>query len=257
MTKTTPEYVRVYQSVVDDPKFATIYDDDHHFATWVRLLMAADSTWPASCPIPFGTRKASLNALSEAGIIDLGTGHRFRIRGLDAERERRAEAGRVGGLASGVRRAAVQRPLNDRATTVATTVEPAETRRVRAENEPSAPDPWDDPEHEAMVWLSRHGCDLRPGNGYHQKLVTAVERHGVKPIVGMMDRLAAAGTKNGDIKGFLFGAIDALDARSRPNLAVLEKEERAEAAAESFAERAARTRERTTAIREAIEGAKP
>jgi hypothetical protein len=123
--------------------------------------------------------------------------------------------------------------------------------------EPSAPDPWADPEHEAMVWLARHGCDLRPGNGYHQKLVTAVERHGVNSLIGMMDRLAAAGTKNGDIKGFLFGAIDALDARSRPNLAVLEKEERAEAAAESFAERAARTRERTAAIREAIEGAKP
>jgi hypothetical protein len=70
----------------------------------------------------------------------------------------------------------------------------------------------------------------------------------------MFNRLADAGTKNGDIKGFLFGAIDALDARSRPSLSVIAKEERAEAEAESFAARAARTRERTADVREALEG---
>lgn len=90
---TTPEYVRVYQSVVDDEKFVTIYDDDHHFATWVRLLMAADAMWPASCPIPANARKASLRALCEAGIVDV-QGSRFRIRGLDKEREQRSESAR-------------------------------------------------------------------------------------------------------------------------------------------------------------------
>lgn len=94
--------------------------------------------------------------------------------------------------------------------------------------EQSAPDPWNDPERDAVVWLSKHGCDIRPGNGYHRKLVTAVEVHGVNALVGMFDRLAEAGTKAGDVKGFLFGAIDALDARTRPNLADVAKAERAD-----------------------------
>ena len=90
--KAAADYVRVYQTVVDDPKFAGIYDDDHHFSTWVRLLMAADAIWPASCPIPFGTRKASLTALVDAGIVDLMPDDFYRIRGLDAERGRRSAA---------------------------------------------------------------------------------------------------------------------------------------------------------------------
>jgi len=86
-------------------------------------------------------------------------------------------------------------------------------------------DPWDAPEQEALVWLSKHGCDIRPGNGYHQKLITAVEVHGVNAVVGMLDRLAVAGTAQGDTKGYLFGAIDALNAQTRPNLRALEKED--------------------------------
>jgi hypothetical protein len=150
----TPEYVRVYQSVVDDPKFVNVYDDDHHFATWVRLLMAADAIWPASCPIPAGTRKASLKVLAEAGIIDIGTGYRFRVRGLDAERERRSEAGRPGGRASAERRTTVERPFNDRSTNIAGAVAPAEPRRVRDESEPSARDAKEPIDRIVDVWLS-------------------------------------------------------------------------------------------------------
>lgn len=87
-------YVRVYQSVADDAKFVGIFDDDHHFSTWVRLLMAADALWPASCPVPAHARKASIKALCEAGLIDV-TGSRFRVRGLDAERNRRSEKARA------------------------------------------------------------------------------------------------------------------------------------------------------------------
>jgi hypothetical protein len=136
----TPEYVRVYQSVIDDPKFDGIYDDDRHFAAWVRLLMAADATWPASCQLPASARKSSVKALVEAGIVDLRPGNRFRIRGLDAERERRAEAGRVGGKVSGSRRTTVERPLNERSTTSAGAVQPAEPSRAETEYEPSTRD---------------------------------------------------------------------------------------------------------------------
>jgi hypothetical protein len=89
-------YSRVYWSVVDDPKFVSVYDDDRHLATWLRLLIAADALWPASCPMPGNARKASVAALVDAGLIDLGTGYRFRVHGLDAERGRRRDAARTG-----------------------------------------------------------------------------------------------------------------------------------------------------------------
>jgi hypothetical protein len=86
----TEPYVRVYQSIVEDPKFVGIVDDDHHLATWLRMLMAADASWPLASPLPAKARRASIKALTEAGIIDV-TGPRFRIHGLDAERGRRSE----------------------------------------------------------------------------------------------------------------------------------------------------------------------
>jgi len=89
-------YSRVYWAVVDDPKFASIYDDDRHLATWLRLLLIADQAHPASANVPIGTRKASLEALVSAGLIDLGSGYRYRIHGLGAERGRRSEAARTG-----------------------------------------------------------------------------------------------------------------------------------------------------------------
>lgn len=82
-------YARLYLELVDDEKFAAIYDDDHHFAAWCRLLMIAEPAWPASAHLPATVRRASVRALSDAGLIDLQPGGRYRIHGLDAERERR------------------------------------------------------------------------------------------------------------------------------------------------------------------------
>jgi len=87
-------YSRVYWSVVDDDKFASIYDDDHHLATWLRLLMIADAAHPASGIIPLGTNRRSVVALAEAGLIDLGTGSRYRVHGLASEREMRTQSAR-------------------------------------------------------------------------------------------------------------------------------------------------------------------
>ena len=80
----------------------------------------------------------------------------------------------------------------------------------------------------ALTWLANHGCYVRPGNGYHGKLVTATERHGVEAIVDAFEHLAASGLPNGDVKGFVFGAIDGLDAVKRPNLKAVESKERAD-----------------------------
>lgn len=87
-------YVRVYQSIFDDDRFVSIVDDDHHLATWLRLLMHADPVWPLAAPLPATARKASVKALVDVGIVEL-TGGRYRIHGLDAERERRAAKARA------------------------------------------------------------------------------------------------------------------------------------------------------------------
>jgi hypothetical protein len=87
-------YSRVYHSIVDDPKFATVYDHDRRLATWLRLLIVADQAFPASGVIPAGTNRAALQALVDVGLVDLGTGSRFRIHGLAAEREMRSQSAR-------------------------------------------------------------------------------------------------------------------------------------------------------------------
>jgi len=86
-------YSRVYWGIVDDPKFSTIYDDDHHLAAWLRMLVVADQSYPTSAQVPANIRRASVKALVDAHLIVV-TGRRFRIVGLDAERERRSESAR-------------------------------------------------------------------------------------------------------------------------------------------------------------------
>lgn len=91
MSAAKDPYVKVYYRIADDDRFETIYNNDAHLATWLRLLILADGTWPASAPLPQWCKKASLNALVGAGLVELGTGYRYRIHGMDAERSRTAQ----------------------------------------------------------------------------------------------------------------------------------------------------------------------
>lgn len=84
-------YARVYYTVVEDERFATVYHDDHAFAWWVRLLLIADGAWPASPPVPRAIKAPILDVLVRCGLIDMRPGDCYRIHGLDAERERRAK----------------------------------------------------------------------------------------------------------------------------------------------------------------------
>ena len=85
-------YSRVYWTVRNDDRLAGIYSDDHHWATWNRLLLAADMAWPAPADLPANARRASLRALEAAGVIELLPGGLFCFHGLDTERGRRREA---------------------------------------------------------------------------------------------------------------------------------------------------------------------
>lgn len=94
MSRNDDPYSRVYWSIVDDERFRDVYDDDACLAAWLRLLMVADAAWPSSAQLPAGLRKRSLAVLVTAGLVELGSGNRYRMHGLDAERERRAKLAR-------------------------------------------------------------------------------------------------------------------------------------------------------------------
>ena len=95
MTARPRPYVRVYYEIADDPRFASIFDNDHHLAAWLRLLLTAEGAWPASAAMPQGARSSSVRALADAGLIEIVAGHRFRVHGLDAERQRRSDHARL------------------------------------------------------------------------------------------------------------------------------------------------------------------
>jgi hypothetical protein len=93
-----PNYSRVYWKIVDDDKFQNVYDDDVSLAAWLRLLLIADQAWPASAHLPADCRPKAVKVLAGAGLIELRSGSRYRVIGLDAERERRSGEQSNGGI---------------------------------------------------------------------------------------------------------------------------------------------------------------
>lgn len=89
MTDRAP-YSRVYWSVLQDEKFDAIRSDMRHLGSWCLMLVIADMAHPAPAFVPPTVSRKSLEALTQAGLVDLLSGFRYRIHGLDAERERRA-----------------------------------------------------------------------------------------------------------------------------------------------------------------------
>lgn len=92
-------YARIYHGIDDDPKFATVFNDDHLLATWVRLLLRADAAWPAAVPIPRRVAQDALDVLVAVGLVDLLPDDRYRIHGLDRVRREVADKAAIGGRA--------------------------------------------------------------------------------------------------------------------------------------------------------------
>lgn len=158
-------YARLYLDLVDDEKFEGIYEDDHHFAAFCRLLMIAEGAWPASAHLPSGrlARPSSVRRLGEAELVDTKPGDRYRIHGLDKEREARADKARTSvahrrDRSNNDRTTTVERPKNDRPTSQA---EPSRDETSQDAQTAHAPDPADVywnltgtyPKDRALAWI--------------------------------------------------------------------------------------------------------
>lgn len=85
-------YSRVYWSIQHDEKFDGIREDMRLIGSWLTLIVIADQAWPAPAYPPPIVPKSAIAALAAAELIDQLSGGRYRVRGLDAERGRRAAA---------------------------------------------------------------------------------------------------------------------------------------------------------------------
>ena len=94
MTAQSDPYVRVYYRIVEDDKFANVYDDKATLGWWLTLLLAADATYPAPANLPRRLPNKVLDTLVSSGLVELAGSDRYRIHGLSSERDHRSESSR-------------------------------------------------------------------------------------------------------------------------------------------------------------------
>lgn len=153
MPKIKRPYSRVYWEVLDDPKFEHVWPDDRALATWVRLLIAADMAWPASAALYHGVHRPSLDLLVGVHLVDMQAAGRYRIHGLDKERELRSDVAREAVSSRYARSTPVVRAYTDDDGMPSTEGLPSQDRakqsrakQSRAEDPPT-PLPSDDDDH--------------------------------------------------------------------------------------------------------------
>lgn len=187
------KYSRVYHDVTGlDPKFDTVYPNDRNLATWLRLLIYHDAVFPALPPIPEGTSRAALTELVRVGLVELCGYRQYQIHGLPAERARRAEAGRAGGVASGLsRRTIVERPLNDSLNDVhrspGTIVEPAKQSIAKQSIDEHLGALADLPEY--LEGRTGRSWSYRPGSRVWDDLEANVRDFGPERVTAVMDAI--------------------------------------------------------------------
>ena len=149
MARSERPYSRVYHDAPADDKFADIWwDDDAALATWLRLLVAADQSYPNPATYYEGVDREAVKRLVDAGLVDPVGKRTYRIHGLANEREKRTALAREAATArhaqSGSSAAAERTQSGPPARTSSSSS--SSSRRVAvAEGMPAAPaDPDDD-----------------------------------------------------------------------------------------------------------------
>lgn len=87
-------YSRLYHRFAEE--FPEVYANDQSLATWIRLLLLADASWPMRPPLPRSAKMRAIQHLAMVGLIEVVGDEQYTVRGLDAERTRRRDAGRTG-----------------------------------------------------------------------------------------------------------------------------------------------------------------
>jgi hypothetical protein len=87
-------YSRSYWRFPDE--YPGVYADDSAYALWCRLRDLADMAWPSAGTLPAGVKKRALTMLTDAELIFLQPGGRYRVRGMDKHRGQRQESARIG-----------------------------------------------------------------------------------------------------------------------------------------------------------------
>jgi hypothetical protein len=88
----TGPFVKVYQSIVDDPMFERVWHNDRALATWLRMLLLAHAMYPASAPMV--VRNPTVRLLIDCGLVIEKPRNRYTIYGLEKARERTSDAAR-------------------------------------------------------------------------------------------------------------------------------------------------------------------
>lgn len=215
------DYSRLYHSVLTDPKFADIYADDRAWATYTRLLMASDASYPSPAPLPRSAGKYAIEKLATAGIIVVSAGH-YTIPALVKERSARYGSGRGRPRYPSDKTPPPEPSRSEPGVepeSIRSTSEPRAGGRVSASSLDSLSDSEqrtarDDAEWPVLSWLASVGATIQPnGNGYHRDLVMLVERQGAVKVLAAMKARYAAGDRAP--RQLLFGASNALEPIAR------------------------------------------
>jgi hypothetical protein len=89
------KYLRVYYNDLS-AEYPEAWLEDAQLALYVRLLAVAEAMWPRVPEVPRSAKPRSFRQLVQSGLVVLCPPHGFRIRGLDAERNARRNAARIG-----------------------------------------------------------------------------------------------------------------------------------------------------------------
>lgn len=243
MPKVKRPYSRVYWEALDDPKFEHVWDDDHALSAWLRLLVSADMAWPASATLYDGVRRASLRKLCDVGLVDMQTGGRYRIHGLDKERQERSDVARESVSTRYARSTPVVRPYPDTdydRTTEGLLAKQSKAKTSKDEQSKSNSAPADDA-YDVMLLvetLTRRPFSYREGHQVHDTLSGDVAAHGADRIAAEYRAFHERQTGPVDAAQLVFGVHNALHplVKVKP----MTDAERKEAEIASFVEQANR-----------------